>query len=184
MSSPNHQSYRPHDQHERPLQPRIHTARRRVVRHRVLAWMVVMLLLAAAAPTAFYACAHGADRPSEQPTYITQHIGVDTSPQPADRFMQSIVSDDGALGWRQLCPSVQRLLPFDTVVKQAGAQRIALAKQGVRLTVRFARVYPQRDGGVSREYMVTAHWPGGTTQTRTYIVLTQPGGCVEDVQNP
>lgn len=184
MSSPNDQRYRPHDQHVRQPQLRIHIARHRVVRHRVLAWMIVMLLLVAAVPTAFYARAHGADRPSEQPTHITQHRGVDTSPLPADRFMQSIVSDDGALGWRQLCPSVQRQLPFDTVVKQADAQRMALAQQGVRLTMRFARVYPQRDGGVSREYMVTAHWPGGTTQTRTYIVLTQPGGCVEDVQNP
>lgn len=184
MSSPNDQNYRPHGQHERPLQSRIHIARRRVVHHRVLAWMVVMLLLAAVVSTAFYACAHGVDGSSEQSTHITQHSGVDTSPLPADRFMQSIVIDDGALGWRQLCPSVQRQLPFDTVVKQADAQRMALAKQGVRLTMRFARVYPQRDGGVSREYMVTAHWPGGTTQTRTYLVLTQPSGCVEDVQNP
>lgn len=184
MSRPNDQNYRPHGQHERPLQSRIHIARRRVMHHRMLAWMVVMLLLAAVVPTAFYACAHGADGPSEQSTHITQHSGIDTSPQPADRFMQSIVSDDGALGWRQLCPSVQRQLPLDTVVKQANAQRMALAQQGVRLTVRFSRVYPQRDGGVSHEYVVTAHWPGGTTQTRTYIVLTQPPGCVEDVQNP
>jgi hypothetical protein len=107
-----------------------------------------------------------------------------TSLQPADRFMQSIVTDDGALGWRQLCPNIQAQLPMDQLVQQANAQRAAAAQEGVRLTMQFVGTHRQQDGGVTRVYVVTAHWPDGTTQQRMYNVLTQSSGCVEDVQNP
>jgi hypothetical protein len=43
--------------------------------------------------------------------------------------------------------------------------------------------HPRQGGGAQRVYVVTAHWPNGTTQTRTFTVLTQSSGCVEDVQN-
>src|SRR5262249_5237205 len=106
-----------------------------------------------------------------------------TQMQPADRFMQSIVTDDGALGWNQLCPSIQAQLPIGELVQQADAQRALLAQEGIRLTVKFVGSNPQRGGGALRVYEVTAHWPTGRTELRTFNVLTQPSGCVEDVTN-
>jgi hypothetical protein len=136
----------------------------------VLVWVAAMLLFVAAVPAAFYAHAHWA-------------TASETPPQPADLFMHSIVTEDGALGWHQLCPSLQAQLSMNALVQQAQAQRTTLAQYGVWLTEKFVGTQSQGDGGVSHIYVVTAHWPSGTTQTRTYIVLTQPSGCVEDVQN-
>jgi hypothetical protein len=96
--------------------------------------------------------------------------------------MRSVVAQDGTLGWHQLCPSLQTVLPLNTMVQQASAQRAGLAQQSVRLTVAPVGTRLQKDGGVTHEYVVTAHWPNGATQTRTYNVLTQPSGCVEDVE--
>jgi hypothetical protein len=68
------------------------------------------------------------------------------------------------------------------MVQQANAQRTDLAQQNVRLTVAPVGTRLQKDGGIMHLYVVTAHWPSGATQTRTFNVLTQPSGCVEDVQ--
>jgi hypothetical protein len=68
------------------------------------------------------------------------------------------------------------------MVQQANVQRGDLAQQSVRLTVAPIGTRLQKDGGITHVYEVTAHWPSGATQIRTFTVLTQPSGCVEDVQ--
>lgn len=103
------------------------------------------------------------------------------STPPADLFMQSLVKDDGALGWHQLCPSIQAQLPESTLIKQADTERGTRAQQGITLTADFIGARPRPSGGQLRVYIVTAHWHNGTTNLRTFSVLTQPSGCVEDV---
>jgi hypothetical protein len=156
-------------------QPRSRDRRthRRVFHRSVLVWALVALLLVAAVPTAFYVFAHVA------PGASTSAIPA----SPADRFIRSIVTGDGALGWHQLCPSVQAQLPLDVIEQQANAQRLAMAKQGVWLTAKPVGTRPQHDGGVSHVYTVTAHWRSGATQSLTFTVFTQSSGCVEDVQS-
>lgn len=186
MSGPIDHPHSPHHQHQHHAQPQNRRAGGRIGHRWILLLVVAVLLIVAAVPAVFYAYAQGAARASERPersSSSTLESGPGTPLQPADRFMQSIVTDDGALGWHQLCASLQAQLPLGVLVKQANAQRMALAQQGVWLTAAFVGTQPQQDGGVSHVYVVTAHWPGGTTQTRTFTVLTQPSGCVEDVLN-
>jgi hypothetical protein len=160
--------------HDRP-QSRNRRTGRRVFHRGVLVWGIVgLLLLAAAVPAAFYVVAHVGPGASTSSSL---------SASPSDRFIQSIVTHDGALGWHQLCPSVQAQLPMDVLKKQADAQRLAMAKQGVWLTAKPVGTHPQDDGGVSHEYVVTAHWRSGATQSLTFTVFTQSSGCVEDVQS-
>ena len=152
-------------------------------RSRVLMWLLVPLLLLAAmsALLYLYARTHGPVAASTLPSNGAQ--ASTAAMQPADRFMQSIVTEDGALGWHQLCPNIQAGLPLEVLVQQADAQRAAAKQQGVWLTMEFAGTHPQRGGGDVHVYQVTAHWPNGVTQQRTFSVFTQPSGCVEDVQN-
>ena len=100
---------------------------------------------------------------------------------PADVFMESIVTDDGSLGWQQLCPSTRTQIPENALVKQANAERSARAQQGLKLTMDFIGARPRPGGGELRVYIVTGHWPNGTMDMRTYSVLTQSSGCVENV---
>lgn len=99
---------------------------------------------------------------------------------PADRFVQSVVADDGKLGWEQLCPDIQAALPVDQMTQQADAARAAAAEQGLRLTSQFVRAQPGQAGGETRLYLITAHWQNGTMQQRNFAVVTQESGCVED----
>lgn len=152
------------------------------VGRRALIWLLAPLLLVGAmCAILYYVHAQGAVAVARSPVRPAQAHSAPM--QPADWFMQSVVTDDGALGWRQLCPSIQAQLPVDTLVQQANAQRTAAAQQGVRLTMEFKGTHPQRGGGDIHVYLVTAHWPNGATQQRTFSVLTQPGGCVADVQS-
>jgi hypothetical protein len=160
-----HQQHRPRSRDRR--------TRRSIFHRSMLVWAVVALLLVAAVPTAFYVFAHVAPGASTSATPAS----------PADRFIRSIVIGDGALGWRQLCPSVQAELPLNVIEQQANAQRLAMAKQGVWLTSKPVGTHPQHDGGVTHVYMVTAHWRSGATQSLTFTVFTQSSGCVEDVQS-
>jgi hypothetical protein len=144
-------------------------------------WLLVLtlaVLVVVAVPVALFGRAHGwgAATPAV-PTAV--QVGA-TSKLPADRFVQSIVTSDGALGWRQLCPSIQAALPVDELVQQANAARSAAAQQGIRLTAQFESTASRQGGGEQRMYRVTAHWSNGTTQQRKLAVLTQPSGCVED----
>jgi hypothetical protein len=157
-----HNQYRP--------QSRDH---RRIFHRSMLVWAVVVLLIVAAVPTAFYVF-----------TRVASGTSSSSAPaSPADRFMQSIVTGDGALGWHQLCPSVQAQLPMSVLEQQASAQRRAMQRQGVWLTATPVGTQPQKDGGTSHLYHVTAHWRSGATQSSTFMVSTQPSGCVENVQN-
>ena len=105
------------------------------------------------------------------------------APAPADLFMQSVVKRDGALGWHQLCPSVQAQLPLATLTRQVEEQRISESGQGLTLTVDYVGSHPRPQGGEIRLYVVTAHRPHGWVGLRMYIVYTQTSGCVEDVAN-
>jgi hypothetical protein len=104
------------------------------------------------------------------------------TPTPADLFMQSVVRRDGALGWHQLCSPLQAQMPLSTLVSQVNRQRSAEAGQGLTLTSDYIGAHAQSQGGQIRVYVVTAHTHNGWTGQRTYILYTQPGGCVEDVK--
>ena len=154
--------YQPREHHDLP--------KGRTVGRRALVWLLVPLLLAGVVGSVVLFT-----RPQAQ--------GAAPATVPADRFIQSIVTDDGALGWHQLCPDIQARLSIDALVQQANAQRAAVAQQHVRLTMKFVGTQPQQGGGEQRVYLLTAYWPNGMSQQRTFTVLTQPSGCVEDVQN-
>jgi hypothetical protein len=164
-----------------PRQPRDRHTRHRVFHRGVLIWVVLALLLATAVPTAFYVFAHVAPGASTRASSSASAPSLSASP--ADRFIQSIVTQDGALGWHQLCPSIQADIPLDELKQQADAQRLTMAQQGVWLTAKPMGTRPQADGGVSHMYLVTAHSRSGTTQSLTFIVFTQRSGCVEDVHS-
>ncbi len=105
------------------------------------------------------------------------------APFPADLFMQSVVKRDGALGWHQLCPSVQAQLPLSVLANQVKQQHIAESRRGLTLTVDYVGAHSRPQGGQIRLYVVTAHRPHGWVEQRTYIVYTQASGCVENVEN-
>jgi hypothetical protein len=101
---------------------------------------------------------------------------------PADLFMQSVVTRDGDLGWRQLCPEVQAQVPSAALHDVASTQRSADAGQSPTLTVDLVGVRSQAMGGEYRFYVVTAQRPDGTVLQRPYTLTTQPDGCVEEVK--
>ncbi len=105
------------------------------------------------------------------------------APAPADLFMQSVVKRDGALGWHQLCPSVQAQLPLATLTRQVEEQRISESGQSLTLTVDSIGSHPRPQGGEIPVHVVTARRPHGWVGLRMYIVYTQTSGCVEDVEN-
>lgn len=172
----------PHNAHRiQASKQRFHSPTRLTRRQVLLVWMLVPLLLIAVVSAVIYARTQGQSVPSKA---SSSAMHTHTAPtKPADRFMQSIVTEDGALGWRQLCPSIHAQLPQDELVQQANAERAAAARQGVWLTMEFKGTHARQGGGELRVYLVTAHWPNGTTQQRTFNVFTQASGCVEDVQN-
>lgn len=103
-------------------------------------------------------------------------------PVPADLFMQSVIHGDGQLGWHQLCPGMQAEVPLDELRSQGDALRAGEARQGLTLTLDYVGAQSRTAGGEIRVYVVTGHQRGGPTQQRTYTVLTQASGCVEDIQ--
>lgn len=103
-------------------------------------------------------------------------------PQPPDLFMRSIASRDGALGWRQLCPDLQKLVTADAMRAQAAGQRAAEAGQVAKLSVDFVGSRSLRGGNKVRFYMLTAEMADGSAASRVYIVRTEAAGCVDDVR--
>lgn len=149
------------------------------LRHGALVWLFILLLFVAAVSALLYVHAQGSAATARTPTY-----GAHTSPapmQPADQFMKSIVTGDGALGWHQLCPNIQAVLPEDVLVQQANTMHATAVREGVWPTIESLGTRTQ-PGGVAHIYRLTAHWPNGATRQQTFSVLTQPSGCVEDVQ--
>jgi hypothetical protein len=167
-----YQGRQPHDRH----------THRRVFHRGALVWVLVaLLLLAAAVPAAVYLFEHTAAGASTPASSSASSTSLSTSP--AGRFILSVVTGDGALGWHQLCPSVQAQLPLDVLEQQADAERLDMAQQGMWLTAKPMGTLPQNDGGVAHMYIVTAHSHSGATQSRKFTVFTQRSGCVEDVQS-
>jgi hypothetical protein len=153
---------------------------RRQGRHHLLLWLFTPFLLLAAVSAVAYARTQGTGGASNASSRVVE---AHTAPmQPADRFIQSVVTEDGALGWHQLCPDIQARLPMDTLVQQADTMRAAAAKEGAWLTAQPLGTHAQQGGVHVHVYRMTVHWPTGATRQWTYSVLTQPSGCVEDVQ--
>lgn len=119
------------------------------------------------------------------PTFIliTNRAVPANTPTPADLFMQSVVKRDAALGWHQLCSSVQAQVPLAALASQVEQQRRAEAGEGLTLSVDYIGAHARPQGGQIRLYVVTAHRPDGWVGQRTYIVYTQASGCVEDVKS-
>ena len=101
---------------------------------------------------------------------------------PADLFMQSVVTRDGDLGWRQLCPAIQAQVPSALLNDVASTQRAAESGQSLSMTDDLVGVRLQATGGEYRFYVVTAHRPDGGVLQRPYTLTTQPDGCVEEVK--
>lgn len=104
------------------------------------------------------------------------------SPSHADLFMQSVVTRDGELGWNQLCPDVQAMLPQTVLIREANAQHAADLSQGVSLSMQSLTTQSLKKGGQLSLYLVTAHKPDGWEAQRMYMVRTRGSGCVEDVK--
>lgn len=171
----------PHDSVPRWNKVKRFLSGNRVFSRRARVWLLIPLLLVLAVPAIRFTQSPGAATPTAPTSYPEE---LRSQPlKPADRFMQSIVTDDGALGWQQLCASLQAQLPQSELVQQANTEHDAVVKQGVHMTFKFVSSQPRQGDGAVYEYVVTARWPNGSTQTRTYDVMTQPSGCVEDVQS-
>jgi hypothetical protein len=103
-------------------------------------------------------------------------------PSPADLFIQSIVTEDGALGWQQLCPSLQQEVPRYVLQDMATTQRAISSAQGVALTVEHIADRARPGGGEIRFYLGTLRAADGSQGQKTYIITTQANGCVDNVQ--
>ena len=101
---------------------------------------------------------------------------------PADLFMQSVVTEDGSLGWNQLCPTLQVQLPRDVLEQHTQSLRAQHAQAGVTLTVKHVGDSERAAGGQIRVYVATEHAPDGSTGEKTYVLQTQVSGCVESIQ--
>lgn len=112
---------------------------------------------------------------------VTNTLPV-AQPTPADLFMQSVATEDGALGWKQLCPAVQGLLPREDLQQQTERLRTSHLQSGVTLTINHVGDWPRTGGGQIRVYVATEHAADGATGQKTYVLQTQANGCVESVQ--
>jgi hypothetical protein len=104
------------------------------------------------------------------------------SEPPADLFMQSIATEDGALGWNQLCPQLQQQLTRETLEQLTATQRSIAADRGITLTVEHVGNRPRPEGGEVRFYVTTLHAPDGAIGQKSYVITTQASGCVESIQ--
>jgi hypothetical protein len=104
------------------------------------------------------------------------------APLPADLFMQSVATEDGALGWQQLCPALQQQLPRDGLAQQTLQLRTSQQQAGETLTIEHVGDRPRPTGGEIRVYVATAHAADGSGGQKAYVVLTQSSGCVESVE--
>ena len=110
-------------------------------------------------------------------------MGSQAHSKPSDTFMRSVASRDGALGWRQLCPELQRIVTEKAMRNQADNQKAAELGRIARLGIDFVGSRSLRSGSEIRVYVVTASMTDGSALSRVYIVnARQPSGCVADVQ--
>ena len=104
------------------------------------------------------------------------------SEPPADLFMQSIATEDGDLGWNQLCPRLQEQLTRETLEQLTATQRSIAADKGITLTVEHVGDRPRPEGGEVRFYITTLHSADGAIGQKSYVITTQASGCVESIQ--
>jgi len=97
-------------------------------------------------------------------------------------FMRSVALRDGALGWRQLCPDLQKLVTENAMRVQAETQKAAEVGRIAKLGIDFVGSRSLRGGTQIRFYVLTADMTDGSAASRVYIVRSQAAGCVEDVQ--
>jgi len=109
------------------------------------------------------------------------HFAPANAATPADLFMQSIATEDGDLGWHQLCPELQQQLPHDVLVQQSASQRTLQASQGLSLSVEPVGDRPTPSGGRVHVYVATTHGADGAIGQKVYSVTTRASGCVESV---
>lgn len=105
------------------------------------------------------------------------------SPTPADLFMQSVMTQDGGLGWNQLCPELQAQIPKIELIREANVQHASDLSQKVSLSMEPLGVHALAKTGALHLYLVTARKPDGWESQRIYAVMTRSGGCVADVQH-
>src|SRR5260370_3776400 len=141
-------------------------AARRLRRPRMVALLNAVLLLAV--------CAAGCWR------YAQNAWG--TSATQADQFMQSIATEDGALGWSQLCPDVQGQLPRTVFERQSLVQPSLQIHPGMSLNIQYVGDVARPTGGEIRFYVATARSTHGATGQKAYTLKTQASGCVESVE--
>ncbi|HKF19567.1 MAG TPA: hypothetical protein VKF14_20580 [Candidatus Dormibacteraeota bacterium] len=108
--------------------------------------------------------------------------GSKSHPVQSDTFMRSIALRDGALGWRQLCPDLQKLVTENAMRVQADTQKAAEVGRIAKLGIDFVGSRSLRGGTQIRVYVLTADMTDGSAASRVYIVRSEPAGCVEDVQ--
>ena len=138
---------------------------RHMLRHPTLVVNLVLLLAVAAA--AYWR--------------ITE-VPAASAASPADLFMQSVATADGALGWNQLCPALQGQLPREVLEQHTQTLRTDHLQAGVTLTIDHVGDTARTGGGQIRVYVATAHGAEGSTGQKTYVLQTQASGCVESVQ--
>src|SRR5215471_8523850 len=100
----------------------------------------------------------------------------------SDTFMRSVALRDGELGWRQLCPDLQRVVTESAMRNQADSQKAAEVGRVARLGIDFVGSRSLRSGTSIRFYLLTADMTDGSASSRVFIVRSRPAGCVEDVQ--
>jgi hypothetical protein len=101
---------------------------------------------------------------------------------PADLFMQSIVTEDGDLGWNQLCPSLQQQTPREALQEVTATQRMTASERGITLTVERVGDRPRLNGGEIRFYIATLHTDDGAIGQKTYVISTEASGCVGAIE--
>jgi hypothetical protein len=151
--------------------------------HRALLWLLIspLILLLVVASVVAVLHAHSPAASSDAST-VQLDFGAGP-PQPADLFIKSVVTENGELGWHQLCPDIQSHLPLAALVQQANAMRAQAAQAGVHVSVQSLGTRSQEGGWQLHLYRMTAHWASGATRQWIFNVLTQPSGCVEDIQS-
>ena len=105
-----------------------------------------------------------------------------SAPTPADLFMQSIVSEDGDLGWNQLCPDLQQQMSRETLEQLTATQRSVASQRGMTMTVEHVADRPGPNGGQIRFYVARVRAADGSSGAKTYVINTEATGCVESIQ--
>src|SRR5207237_7548199 len=101
----------------------------------------------------------------------------------ADVFMHSVEIGDGALGWQQLCPDLQKNISRDTLKAEASAQKAAEAGNVRKLKAELVGASALKRAGQVRFYLLTADLNDGSEAFRSYVLRVQLDGCVYDVQS-